>query len=254
MSPVVTPYRFTDRPREVIDFLELLGLRTLLRQDDFAILAGRSGRVAVHPRATQNRPHEHPSTLVLGVPDVPAAAEELSAAGLDATWWDEAFGRQASVAGPAGLVTLDEEVEDTYGYDVVAEPAVSAVDVVATLFPADLQETEAFFRRLGFAPGPDASPDWRSLRAGERSGALGLMAPTSDAPAPSPGREAYAEIGVETAEALGQLADRLRGAGHAVAVVDDSGPTHLVVRDPDGIELEVYRVRELADRAEERHE
>lgn len=242
MSPVVTPYRFTDRPREVIDFLELLGLRILLRQDDFAVLAGRSGRVAVHPRATQNRPHEHPTTLVLGVPDVPAASAELTAAGLEVTWWDEAWGRQASVPGPVGVVTLDEEVEDTYGYDVVAsdESVGSGVEVVATLLAADLDETERFFGGLGFRAGPGSSPDWRVLQAGDRSGALGLMPGTPSRSTTAPVGEVSTEIGIQAGEPLDHLAARLRAAGHGVTVVDDSGPTHLVVEDPDGIALEVY--------------
>ncbi len=235
---VVTAYRFTDRPREVVAFLELLGLRTFLRQDDFTVLAGRAGRVAVHPLATAQAAHEGTS-LVLGVPDAAAAAEALSGAGLDATWWDESWGRQAMVPGPVGALTLDTEMDDPYGYDVAEEPETgsSGVDVVATVHTADLDEAAAYFALFGFLPGPDASPDWRPLRAGDHSGIIGLF-PTTDRPT---GDGAVStEIGVETTEALDAVAARLRAAGHPVAVVDDSGPHHLVVTDPDGVELEVY--------------
>jgi hypothetical protein len=228
---VVTPYRFTDRPREVVAFLELIGLRTFLRQEDFVVLTGRAGRVAVHPRATQQAPHEHTS-LVLGVPDVPLAAHALADAGLDAAWWDESWGRQASVRGPVGILTLDAEMDDPYGYDVAEPPdtAASGVDVVATIRASDLDAVTAYFGLFGFTPGSDASPEWVAMRAGARSGVVGLM----------PGEPGTVEIGIETTEPLDTLRDRLDAAGHPVAVAEDSGPLHLVVTDPDGNDVEVY--------------
>jgi hypothetical protein len=234
---VVTPYRFTTHPRELVAFLELLGMRTFLRQDEFAVLTGRSGRVAVHPLASARTAHEA-TTLVLGVPDAVAAAEALTGAGVDATWWDESWGRQASVPGPVGVLTLDAETADAYGYDVAETPAPhgSGVDVVATIYTSEPDEVAAYFALFGFHPGPDASPDWVPLRAGGRSGVVGLFPTPHAAPADGP---VPTEIGIETVESLETLAARLRDAGHPVAVVDDAGAHHLVVTDPDGIALEV---------------
>jgi catechol 2,3-dioxygenase-like lactoylglutathione lyase family enzyme len=239
---IVTPYRFTDRPREMIAFFETLGLRAFLRQGDFAVLAGRSGRVAIHPRATEAGDHQR-TALVLGVPDVPTAVTALAEAGLDAIWWDESWGRQASVSGPIGAVSLDAEWEDPYGYDVAEAPdAVDpGVDVVATVRTADIDAATAYFSAFGFSSGPDASPAWVPLRGSERSGVIGLF-PTGDddaAPVMADG-DATTEIGIETAEPLDGLAARLRDAGHRVEMVDGSGPRHVVVTDPDGITLEVY--------------
>ncbi len=240
---VVTPYRFTDRPKEVIAFFELIGMRTFLRQDDFAVLAGRSGRVAVHPRTTARAVHDHTS-LVLGVPDAMRAAEALQDAGLDATWWDESWGRQASVSGPVGVVTLDSEMDDPYGYDVAETPREpeGGVDVVATVHTGDADAVAAYFASFGFRPGAEASPVWVPLRAGSRSGTIGLFPTGGDDSGPGADGHVATEIGLETTEPLDALTARLRDAGHAVRVEARSGPSHLVVTDPDGLALEVYAV------------
>jgi len=44
----VSPYRFTDRPSEVIEFLRAVGLRVEASKDGWADLVGTGGRVGVH--------------------------------------------------------------------------------------------------------------------------------------------------------------------------------------------------------------
>jgi catechol-2,3-dioxygenase len=241
MTPTVCPYRHTDRPREVVEFFELLGLRALLRQADFAILGGYAGHIAVHPTATQIHEHERPTSLVLNVADVPVAVGALSQDGVQAAWWDEAFGRQANVPGPIGVLTLDEEPADLYGYDVpTSVGARHKVGVIATLYTADFDEASTFFQHLGFNNGAESSDDWRSLRASDRSGAIGLMRADPHLPRLPVTEAAYTEIGIETSEELTVLENRIRAAGHRVSLVDDSGPLHLVTVDPDGIAIEIY--------------
>lgn len=115
---VVCPMRFTERAEQIIAFFELLGLHTASRQGSFAVLHGRGGRIAVHPLQTAESISQTLTSLVLEVPDALVAAERLAESGLSTSWWDESFGRQASVVSPMGQLSLNGELDDPYGYQV----------------------------------------------------------------------------------------------------------------------------------------
>ena len=234
---VVSPYRFSDRPGELIDFLELLGLTVVIRRDDFAVLQGHSGRVAVHPLAGADSVTELITSLVLEAPDAVAAAEQLTAAGLEASWWDEAWGHQARVAGPTGLISLNSAMADFHGYQVsdqVSDVAPSPIEVVAVVFTPDLDAMSDFFTPLGFASGADQAPGWRPLRTEDGRGVIG--AHLADRPGLDQNGYITAALGFETTESLPQLAERMRTAGHPVEVVRDDvgGLERIDVTDPDG--------------------
>ncbi len=235
---VVSPYRFSDRPGEMIDFLELLGLTVVIRRDDFAVLQGKSGRVAVHPLAGADSVTEPITSLVLEVPDAVAAAEQLTAAGLAASWWDEAWGQQAQIAGPTGLISVNSAMEDFYGYQV-SNAAPSPIEVVAVVFTPDLDAMTDFFAPLGFAPGADQPPGWRPLRAENGRGVIGVH--LADRPGLDQNGYTTAALGFETTESLPQLAERMRAAGHPVEVVRDNagGVERIDVTDPDGELVEI---------------
>jgi hypothetical protein len=111
----VSPYHFTDRPHEMIAFLQSVGLRVEASKDGWADLVGAGGRVGVHPLATSGV-EAMSTSLCLLAPDAVEVAEQLQQAGRDARWWDESFGRQAAVRGPYGELTINEPMTDFHGY------------------------------------------------------------------------------------------------------------------------------------------
>lgn len=232
----VSPYRFTDRPHEMITFLQAIGLRVETSKDGWADLVGAGGRVGVHPLATSGVT-DVTTSLCLLAPDAIAVADQLQRAGLDSRWWDESFGRQAAVRGPYGDLTINEPMTDFHGYqrhDVTPTPGDPAVTVVAVLFMPDLTMAADFFAAFGFI-GDERLEGWRPLRAGETSGVIGLHAADRE---PAPG-DACA-LSFETTEELGALADRLRALGHRVDDEYDAAAPHVTVTDPDGHRIEVH--------------
>ena len=104
-------------------------------------LRGRELRVTNH----------HPS-LCFDIPKAAKAAEELAEQGLTTDWWDEAFNRQARVEGPYGAISLNEEMDDTYGYKLTEPIGPSVVDVVATVYTPEFERPTHFFNHLGYRP------------------------------------------------------------------------------------------------------
>ncbi|MBA8796270.1 catechol 2,3-dioxygenase-like lactoylglutathione lyase family enzyme [Friedmanniella endophytica] len=251
-AAVVVPYRFTDRPEAMISFLEQLGLRTTIRRGGYAVLAGRSGAVAVHPVMTSEVGRRQTS-LNLDVPDVVALVDALGRDGVEGTWWDESWGRQAQLAGPTGLVGVNAEMDDFHGYQTfddrppgTGDDAAGPVDVVSVVFTTDFDALTGFFGRLGFAPGVGEADGWRPLRGGPGRGTIGLHAAERD----GLDSNGYltAALSFETAEPLDRLAARLRAAGHPVkeCTAGTVPPTAiLAVTDPDGERIEVHPAPEV---------
>lgn len=236
---VVCPYRFSDRPAAMIDFLELVGLSVIVRRHDYAILQGKGGRVAVHPVATAGNADVRTS-LTFDVADAVVATGQLRKAGLEASWWDEAWGRQARVSGPTGQISLNAEMEDFHGYQV-SDPGPSPVTVVAVVFTDEMDPLTGFFGRFGFTGGDDEAAGWRPLRAEVGQGVIGVH----QAGRPGLDTDGYLTValGLETEEPLSELAERLRAAGHRVenCTAGSEPPTDILsVTDPDGETIEIH--------------
>jgi hypothetical protein len=231
---VVSPLRFTDHPAETTALFELLGLRRAVRQGGFEVLQGGGGRLSIHPLETAASTTVPASSLVLDVPDVVVTSRRLDEAGLTATWWDESWGRQATVAAPFGTLWLNAELVDTYGFEVQA-PAEPTAGVVVAIVVPDLVAAAEFLAAFGFTPDPGGAPD--VLRGGPGAGALRLVQGEGDS--------SVASIALETPEPLADVAARLEAAGHAVTRTD--GGTTLTVTAPDGDAVRITRAAPAAE-------
>jgi hypothetical protein len=231
----ISPYHFTDRPHEMIAFLQAVGLRLEASKDGGADLVGAGGRVGVHPLAGSGVTAMSTSLCLLA-PDAITVADELQEAGLEARWWDESFGRQAAVRGPYGELTINEPMTDFHGYqrhDVTPAPGDPEVTVLAVLFFPDFKPAADFFAAFGFV-GDERLHGWRPLRADDTSGAIGLHTADRD---PGPGYPCG--LCFETSEDLSAFAERLRARGYRVDD-DDAIARHVTVTDPDGNQIEVH--------------
>lgn len=234
----VSPYRFTDRPAEMRRFLEAVGLQPVITKDDFATLHGAAGMVTVHPLATAETADTVMTSLCLETDDARAAAEALALNGMPARWWDESFGRQASVAGPGSEISLNEPMTDSYGYTAHRDDRESngfVVDVVVVFFTPHLDHWESFFQRLGFIPAATA-PGWHELSAGTDSGVIGLHASQAN---PSPPDRC--NLSFKTSEPLPEFVTRMRALGYAVTEEPDAQAPHVTVTDPDGKAIEIHQ-------------
>ncbi len=232
----VSPYHFTDRPHEMITFLQAVGLRVEASKDGWADLVGAGGRVGVHPLSSSGVT-ETSTSLCLLAPDAVAVADQMQRAGFDARWWDESFGRQAAVRGPYGELTINEPMTDFHGYqrhDVTPAAGDPEVTVLAVLYLPDFAAAADFFAAFGFV-GDESRTGWRPLRAGKVSGGIGLHATDRDR-VPGYG----CALSFETTEDLSACADRLRARGYRVDDERDATAPHLTVTDPDGSGIEVH--------------
>ena len=240
------PYRFTPDPPAMIAFLEALGLQSVTRAESgtFAVLAGRSGRVAVHEAHLQSdgsRPVE--TSLNFEAEDAQQAADALRAQGLEATVWDEAFGKLAGALSPLGYaVWVDEVMQDLYGGYRMEEPdGASSIGVVAVHGSPDLDADTEFFAHFGYRSA-DGDSTYRSLRA--PGGVIWMNAlsgePTLTKPGDFFGPSALVELAFETTEPLPALVERLLRAGYADAELVEEKGRHVTVTDPDGQYVEVY--------------
>jgi PAS domain-containing protein len=118
---VIRPLRFTADVEAMRAFLETLGLRSRIESERGGwvdMLAGR-GMVALHDAAsssTGGRPGQ--TNLSFEADRIDELRDRLEQVGfVDATVFDEAYGRVLSVTGPDGVVIwVDERSEDMYGY------------------------------------------------------------------------------------------------------------------------------------------
>ncbi|MCW1806199.1 hypothetical protein [Brachybacterium squillarum] len=189
----VFPLRFTDDVPTMIAFLRTLGLERFVTAGDdaFGDLAAGAGRVMVHSVAgavSGARPGD--TDLCLAVPDADAAAAHLEEAGVEVSVWDESFGRQGRIDGPAGEgISLNEDQQDLYGYQGHdASGADARLAVVAVLASEDPERDAAHLGHLGLAPVGPAAPGWQELRgpAGRARSVCTLRCRERPAPVPPP--------------------------------------------------------------------
>lgn len=88
-------------------------------------------------------------------------------------------------------------------------------------------------------------PWWIGLRAGARSGVLGIHAGEIETRNPRPADDllgpAYeVRIRFEPAEPLLQLDERLRAAGLEPTMISDGSAPRIVLTDPDGDEVQIH--------------
>ena len=246
----VFPLRFTDDAPAMIAFLRTLGLERFVTAGDdaFGDLAAGAGRVMVHSVAgAVSGARSGDTDLCLAVPDADVAVAHLERAGVEVSVWDESFGRQGRIDGPAGEgVSLNEDQRDLYGYQghdaSAADPRLA---VVAVLPSEDFARDAAHLAHLDLVPVGPAAPGWQELRGPGSAGSIGLHAPMADLPRTRPTSSEYGEalqvrLGFSTTEDLTALADRLTAAGYEARVVEGGGLLAGHVIDPDGVELEIH--------------
>ena len=231
----VSPYRFTDRPEAMREFLDAIGLRSVVSRDGFAIMHASDGMVGVHPLETAVSTTRVSTGFGLETDDARLAVERLREKGVDARWWDEAWGRQASIGGPYGEITVNEPMRDTHGYEAALQEAPSNVEVMQLLFTPDLDGWADFFARLGFSG--SRHPVWRELRGEPGSGAIGLHL-TNDPPDPVHA----SALAFAVAEPLTAFARRMRSLGCTVDDVSGAEAQHVEVIDPDGERIEIHHL------------
>jgi hypothetical protein len=136
MNPVAVlrPVRFTDDVDAMRAFLELLGLASRIESErgGWVDMVAGSGMVALHDAATSatgGRPGQTSVSFEVEHADVFAA--RLRDAGVDATIYDEAYGRVLQLRLPDGAhVVVDERQSDLYGYrllDARPDPGTTVV-------------------------------------------------------------------------------------------------------------------------------
>ena len=255
-SFTVLPLRFTEDAPAMISFLRTLGMAPAVTAgaDAFGRLVAGAGHVMVHAvsgAATGARGGD--TDLCLAVEETDQAADALRADGCSVDVWDETYGRQGLLTGPAGeTVALNEHQDDLYGYrghdPSGADPRLS---VTAVLSSEDFARDTAWAARLGFraggTDGAEAADDrwFRALRGPGAAGTIGLHRPAEgDRRSRSTGTEfghaMQVGLGFETTEDLAELAARLRAAGHPAALVEDGAVRSVHVTDPDGRHLEIH--------------
>lgn len=122
-STVIRPLRFTKDVAAMRAFLETLGLRSRIESErgGWVDMLTGSGMVALHDAAsssTGGRPGQ--TTLSFEADAIDELEDRLEQTGfVDATVFDEAYGRVLSVTAPDGVVIwVDERSDDLYGYKV----------------------------------------------------------------------------------------------------------------------------------------
>jgi hypothetical protein len=120
-STVIRPLRFTTDVAAMRAFLETLGLRSRIESErgGWVDMLTGSGMVALHDAAsssTGGRPGQ--TTLSFEADAIDELEDRLEQVGfVDATVFDEAYGRVLSVTAPDGVVIwVDERSDDLYGY------------------------------------------------------------------------------------------------------------------------------------------
>ncbi len=153
-NAVIRPLRFTADVEAMRAFLETLGLRSRIESERGGwvdMLTGR-GMVALHDAAsssTGGRPGQ--TTLSFEADKLDELKERLEQVGfVDATVFDEAYGRVLSVSGPEGVVIwVDERTDDLYGYKLHDASPDDRWSVTPYLTGADEAPWRRFLGALG---------------------------------------------------------------------------------------------------------
>lgn len=210
---VIRPLRFTADVEAMRAFLERLGLRSRIESERGGwvdMLAGR-GMVALHDAATSSTGGQAgQTTLSFEADKIDELKDRLEQVGfVDATVFDEAYGRVLSVTGPDGVVIwVDERADDFYGYKLHNPHADERWTVTPYLTGAE-------------------EPSWRRFLDG-----LGADSSVRFGPA---GDEFAVRLDLTTSEDLDEVQSRLTGAQ---VTRTESG---LEVVDPDGQLVVVHR-------------
>lgn len=256
----VNPYRFSDNPGAMIDFLTVLGLRKVHSSSDgaaWALFEGLGGAVAVHYAAGSTTGAIAGQTqLVMLTESVDAAAEDLRERGVELTVWDESYGRQGGITDPfGGGIWVNEKMSDLHGYQDHQVASTVAVPndmiVCAVRYSPDFEADKTFFAPFGFRPVGHVDEFWTPLSVepdGHGSGTIGLHQPDGEPiTAPSTenpvGENPVVHLAFETATPLEQVQNRLTAAGYQATLVQDEFLTQVTVVDPDGCEVQVHRAR-----------
>jgi len=248
---LIWPLKFSPDAPAMIDFYRRLGLQLAFSHDSatFATFNGRAGTLGVHDanNTASGKVVGH-TALNLATDDIERAVEELATLGLDVKIWDETYGKQGVVRAPDGrVIGLNEtSQEDLYGgYHVHEAEATPTLDVVAVCGTHDMRAEAAFFGSFGFTAPLYDDPWWIALRAGDRSGVIGIHAGEPETRTPRPENDLFGppyevRIGFETHLDLEQETDRLRTAGFDLALISEGRVPRIVLTDPDGDEIEIH--------------
>jgi hypothetical protein len=153
-NAVIRPLRFTADVEAMRAFLERLGLRSRIESERGGwvdMLTGR-GMVALHDAAsssTGGQPGQ--TTLSFEADKLDELKDRLEQVGfVDATVFDEAYGRVLSVSGPEGVVIwVDERSDDLYGYKLHDAAPDDRWSVTPYLTGADEAPWQRFLGALG---------------------------------------------------------------------------------------------------------
>jgi hypothetical protein len=226
----VSVFRFSAQPGLTADFLELLGLSSRVSNaaGTWYELQGEHGVVNLHGAGAASTTDAEPGStgLVLIARDVTAFAAAVEGIdGLEVDVWDEAFGRQAIVTHRGRKITINEMQVDPYGYQI-QQPTPGPVTVVSHCHGSDLEQLRDLLVALGFRPVGSDTPDGSSRLESDHATGVVLLHP-QDAEAGD-----RCDLGLETSDDLGVLAERLRAAGHEPRLAPDAQRVEIV--DPDG--------------------
>ncbi|WP_328998985.1 VOC family protein [Kribbella sp. NBC_00709] len=153
-NAVIRPLRFTADVDAMRAFLEALGLRSRIESERGGwvdMLTGR-GMVALHDAASSSTGGQPGQTnLSFEADKIDELRDRLEQVGfVDATVFDEAYGRVLSVTGPdAVVIWVDERSEDMYGYKVHDARPDERWSVTPYLTGAEEPAWRRFFEGVG---------------------------------------------------------------------------------------------------------
>lgn len=224
---IMALFRFSDDPSRLGSFLRLTGLSPVVSNDanTWLEMTGSSGWISVHGTAATNNPKATAGTtdLVAVTADVAAAASTLEQIdGVTVDVWDEAFGRQASVALADRTIIINEKQEDLYGYQA-HDGRPGPVDLAIHWYTEDIDSARNLLELFGYEPDQNGAVEGQRFTSTvEEAGPVYLFQ--------RPGLDQH-HLGLESTEGVDQVLDRLRRASFAP---DEVAPGRLAVDDPDG--------------------
>jgi hypothetical protein len=153
MSVLIRSLRFTTNVERMREFLELLGLRARVESErgGWVDLVAGHGLVALHDAASSSTGGQPGQTsLSFEAEKIDELKDRLEQLGfVDATVFDEAYGRVLSVTAPDGVVIwVDEHNDDPYGYLVHDAQPDQRLSVTPYLSGAERPTWKRFLRGL----------------------------------------------------------------------------------------------------------